>query len=73
MRPYLKKKPSRKRACGVAQGIGPEFKLPIPKKNKNSETVKCNSQVDALTQRVKVEDKTPKLKLMGTQVTIPPS
>jgi hypothetical protein len=27
MRPYLKKNPSQKRAGGVAQGVGPEFKL----------------------------------------------
>jgi hypothetical protein len=26
-RPYLEKKPSQKRAVGVAQGIGPEFKF----------------------------------------------
>jgi hypothetical protein len=25
-RPYLKKNPSQKRAGGVAQGVGPEFK-----------------------------------------------
>jgi hypothetical protein len=26
MRPYLEKNPSQKRAGGVAQGVGPEFK-----------------------------------------------
>jgi hypothetical protein len=26
MRPYLEKKPSGKRASGMAQGVGPEFK-----------------------------------------------
>jgi hypothetical protein len=33
MRPYLKKKPSQEKgAGGVAQGIGPEFKLQYQKK-----------------------------------------
>jgi hypothetical protein len=31
-RPYLKKKIPKKRACEVAQGIGPEFKLQYHKK-----------------------------------------
>jgi hypothetical protein len=26
MRPYLEKNPSQKRAAGVVQGVGPEFK-----------------------------------------------
>jgi hypothetical protein len=34
MRPYLKKNPSQKRAAGVAQGVGPEFKLQYRKKKK---------------------------------------
>jgi hypothetical protein len=36
MRPYLKKKPSQEKgAGGVAQGIGPEFKLQYQKKKKS--------------------------------------
>jgi hypothetical protein len=31
-----KKNPSQKRACGVAQGVGPEFKHQYRKKKKNS-------------------------------------
>jgi hypothetical protein len=34
MTPYLEKKPSQKRADGVAQGVDPEFKLSITKINK---------------------------------------
>jgi hypothetical protein len=34
MRPYLKDKPSHKRAGGVAQDIGPEFKPQYHKKKK---------------------------------------
>jgi hypothetical protein len=33
MRPYLEKNPSQKRASGVAQGVGPEFKSQHHKKN----------------------------------------
>jgi hypothetical protein len=29
-RHYLEKNPSQKRAGGVAQGVGPEFKIPVP-------------------------------------------
>jgi hypothetical protein len=32
MRPYLKKKPSQKRAGGVAEGVCPEFKPQYHKK-----------------------------------------
>jgi hypothetical protein len=34
-RPYLKKNPSQKRAGGMAQGVGPEFKPRCQKKKKN--------------------------------------
>jgi hypothetical protein len=34
MRPYLDKNPSQKRAGGVAQGVGPEFKPQYCKKRK---------------------------------------
>jgi hypothetical protein len=34
MRPYLEKSPSEKRAGGVAQGVGPEFKFQYCKKKK---------------------------------------
>jgi hypothetical protein len=34
VRPYLKKTPSQKRAGGVAQGVGPEFKPQYHKKKK---------------------------------------
>jgi hypothetical protein len=34
MRPYLEKNPSQKRAGGVAQGVGPEFKPYYLKKRK---------------------------------------
>jgi hypothetical protein len=34
MRPYLKKKPSRKRAGGMAKGGAPEYKLQYQKKEK---------------------------------------
>jgi hypothetical protein len=34
VRPYLEKNPSQKRAVGVAQGIGPEFKSQYCKKPK---------------------------------------
>jgi hypothetical protein len=34
MRPYLEKNPSQKRAGGVAQGVGPEFKSQYCKKKK---------------------------------------
>jgi hypothetical protein len=37
MRPYLKKNPSQKRAAGVAQGVGPEFKLQYRKKKKKKD------------------------------------
>jgi hypothetical protein len=33
-RPYLKKNPSQKRAGGMAQGVGPEFKSQYQKKIK---------------------------------------
>jgi hypothetical protein len=36
MRLYLKKNPSQKRAGGVAQGIGPEFKPSTTKKIKGN-------------------------------------
>jgi hypothetical protein len=36
MRPYLEKNPSPKRASGVAQGVGPEFKSQPCKKKKLS-------------------------------------
>jgi hypothetical protein len=32
MRPYLKKNPSPKRAGGMVQGVGPEFKAQYCKK-----------------------------------------
>jgi hypothetical protein len=35
VRPYLEKNPSQKRAGGVAQGVGPEFKSQYCKKRKN--------------------------------------
>jgi hypothetical protein len=40
MRPYLKKKktPSQKRAGGVAQGVGPEFKSQYRKKKKRKKS-----------------------------------
>jgi hypothetical protein len=34
VRPYLEKKPSQKRAGGMAQGVGPEFKPKHHKKKK---------------------------------------
>jgi hypothetical protein len=34
MRPYLKKKPSQKKAGGVAEGVGPEFKPQYQKEKK---------------------------------------
>jgi hypothetical protein len=34
VRPYLEKNPSQKRAGGVAQGAGPEFKPQYHKKKK---------------------------------------
>jgi hypothetical protein len=34
VRPYLEKNPSQKRAGGVAQGVGPEFKPQYCKKKK---------------------------------------
>jgi hypothetical protein len=34
MRPYLEKNPSQKRACGMAEGIGLEFKLQYQEKKK---------------------------------------
>jgi hypothetical protein len=37
MRPYLGKKPSQKRAGGVAQAIGPEFKLQYHKKKRKTD------------------------------------
>jgi hypothetical protein len=33
-RPYLEKKPSQKRAGGLAQGVGPEFKPQYCQKKK---------------------------------------
>jgi hypothetical protein len=41
MRSYLKKNPSQKRAGGVAQGIGPEFKPQYcaKKKKKNCDII----------------------------------
>jgi hypothetical protein len=39
LRPYLGKKPSQKRAGGMAQGIGPEFKPPT-KTNTQTKTIK---------------------------------
>jgi hypothetical protein len=43
VRPYLEKKPSQKRAGGVAQGVGPEFKPWYCKKKlkKGSLSYKC--------------------------------
>jgi hypothetical protein len=38
MRPYLKKNPSQKRAGGVAQGEGLEFKPPYCQKKKKRGT-----------------------------------
>jgi hypothetical protein len=35
LRPYLEKKPSQKRAGGVAQGVDPEFKPQYHKNKKN--------------------------------------
>jgi hypothetical protein len=39
----ISKNPSQKRAGGVAQGVGPEFKHPIPKKKKKKkkEEARC--------------------------------
>jgi hypothetical protein len=34
-RPYLEKKPSQKRAGGLAQGVGPEFKPQYCQKKKS--------------------------------------
>jgi hypothetical protein len=34
VRPYIEKNPSQKRAGGVAQGVGPEFKPQYCKKKK---------------------------------------
>jgi hypothetical protein len=34
VRPYLEKNPSQKKADGVAQGVGPEFKTQYHKKKK---------------------------------------
>jgi hypothetical protein len=45
--PYLKKKknPSQKRDGGVAQSVGPQFKLQYLKKNKQTATTKkCGQQ-----------------------------
>jgi hypothetical protein len=42
MRPYLKRKPSQKRACGVAQGVGPEFKPQHCKKEKKVQIPRTN-------------------------------
>jgi hypothetical protein len=36
VRPYLEKNPSQKRAGGVAQGVGPEFKPQYCKKKKKT-------------------------------------
>jgi hypothetical protein len=36
MRPYLKKTPSQKKAGGVAQGVGPEYKPQHHEKKKKS-------------------------------------
>jgi hypothetical protein len=36
VRPFLEKNPSQKRAGGVAQGVGPEFKPQYCKKKKKS-------------------------------------
>jgi hypothetical protein len=47
VRPYLEKNPSQKRAGGIAQGVGPEFKPQYlkkkPKKQKTTETAKVPS------------------------------
>jgi hypothetical protein len=40
MRPYLEKNPSPKRASGVAQGVGPEFKSQ-PCKKKSCQILKA--------------------------------
>jgi hypothetical protein len=40
MRTYLKKKSSQKRAGGVAQGVGPEFKPQYSKKEKRKKILK---------------------------------
>jgi hypothetical protein len=41
MRPYLEKNPTQKRADGVTQGIGPEFK---PQHHKKKKETKLNKQ-----------------------------
>jgi hypothetical protein len=41
MSSYLEKNPSQKRAGGVAQGVGPEFKLQYCKKRKKKANDAC--------------------------------
>jgi hypothetical protein len=41
LRPYLKKNPSQKGAGGVAQDVGPEFKLQYLKKKKFNQILSC--------------------------------
>jgi hypothetical protein len=45
MRPYLEKNPSQKRAGGMAQGVGPEFKSQYCKNDNipNLDTAYCNT------------------------------
>jgi hypothetical protein len=45
MRPYLEKNPSRKRAGGVAQGVGPEFKSQYCKKEKKRNPLRTKEMV----------------------------
>jgi hypothetical protein len=43
LRPYLEKKPSQKRAGGVAQSVVPEFKPQYSKKKKRKEKKKTGT------------------------------
>jgi hypothetical protein len=48
MRPYLEKKPLTKRAGGVAQGVGPEFKPQYHKKKKKKKEKKRKERKKSL-------------------------
>jgi hypothetical protein len=48
VRPYLKKNPSQKRAGGVAQGVGPEFKPQYCKKKKSAISTTCLKKVNGI-------------------------
>jgi hypothetical protein len=49
MRPYFKKTHYKKRAGGVAQGVGPEFKPQYHKINKQNKTNGMNIEVHLLS------------------------